>query len=113
MTDLRNLTILGLLGRVNALIDEGKITPTPADIKLHIADRSILDYLSNLYGTFPEFNPIHAAERTLLLKELKMAVDKYGGRESFKMGIERNGLCLLVGYCAEMLMERNIREVTG
>jgi hypothetical protein len=113
MTDLRNLTILGLLGRINTLIDEGKTTPAPADIKLHIADGSILDYLSSLYGELPEFNPIHSAERFLILKELKMAVDKYRGREAFKMGVERNGLCLLVGYCVEMLMERNIREVTG
>ncbi len=94
-------------------MDEGKIVPTAAEIKLRITDGSILDYLSTLFGKLPEFNPIHAAERVLLLKELKMAVDKYYGREAFKMGVDRNGLCLLVGYCVEMLMERNIREVTG
>jgi hypothetical protein len=29
------------------------------------------------------------------------------------MGVQHNGLCLLVGYCLEMLMQRNVREVFG
>ena len=42
--------------------------------------------------------------------ELKEIVDKYYGREASKMGVDRNGLCLLVGYCIEMLMHRSMSE---
>jgi hypothetical protein len=35
----------------------------------------------------------------------------YDGREESKMGVRKNGLCLLVGYCIEMLVQRNLREV--
>ena len=113
MTDLRNLTILGMIGRINMLIDEAKVAITTADVKQHIADGSILDRLKGLYGDFPEFSPIYRAEKVLLLKELKTALERYHGREATKMGIDRNGLCLLVGYCVEMLVQRNIREITG
>ena len=111
MTDLRNLTILGMIGRLNMLIDEGKIVPTPSDVKQHITGGVILDRLKELYGDYPEFSPIHTAEKTLLLMELKTAVERYQGREASKMGVDRNGLCLLVGYCVEMLVQRNIREL--
>jgi hypothetical protein len=113
MTDLRNLTIIGLMGRLNMLIDEGRGALTPAEVRESITDGTILDRLCRSYGEFPEFAPIHKAEAVLLLKELKAVIEKYGGREASKMGVRHNGLCLLVGYCLEVLMERNIREVLG
>jgi hypothetical protein len=113
MTDLRNLTIIGMIGRLNTLIDEGQAAPTPEEVKHRIVDGSILDCLCDLYGEFPEFSPIYTAEAVLLLKELKEVVEIYHGREESKMGVRINGLCLLVGYCLEMLMQRNLREVLG
>jgi hypothetical protein len=113
MTDLRNVTIIGLMARLNMLIDEGQGILTPAEVKEAIADGTILDRLCRAYGEFPEFAPIHKAEAVLLLMELRAVVEIYGGREERKMGLQHNGLCLLVGYCLEMLMERNIREVRG
>jgi hypothetical protein len=113
MTDLRNLTIIGLMGRLNMLIDDGQGALTPSEVKGGITDGTILDRLRRSYGEFPEFAPIHKAEAILLLKELKAVVEKYGGREESTMGVRHNGLCLLLGYCLEMLMERNIREVLG
>lgn len=113
MTDLRNLTILGMIGRLNMLVDAGKVSPTPKEVKQHIADGSILEHLVGLYGEFPEFSPIHQAENVLLRMELKTVVEMYHGREASKIGVDRNGLCLLVAYCVEMLVQRNIREVTG
>jgi hypothetical protein len=111
MTDLRKLTILGLVGRLNVAIDEGKVPLSPAEVKRRIADGTILDHLAHLYGDFPEFNPIHRAEKTLLLRELKDGLEIYDGREASKMGVERNGLCLLVGYCIEMLVHRSMNEL--
>jgi hypothetical protein len=113
MTDLRNLTIIGLVGRLNMLIDEGKSAPTPSEVKKCIIEGTILDRLCDLYGQLPEFAPIHKAEGVLLRTELKVAVEKYCGREESKMGVRQNGLCLLVGFCLEMLMERNLREALG
>ena len=60
---------------------------------------------------FPEFSPVQQVETVLLLKELRTVVGTYDGREEAKMGVRNSGLCLLVGYCIEMLMQRNIREV--
>jgi hypothetical protein len=111
MTDLRKLTILGLVGRLNMAIDEGKVPLSTKEVKQRIADGSILDHLALLYGDFPEFSPIHSAEKTLLLRELRDGLQVYDGREASKMGIERNGLCLLVGYCIEMLVQRSMNEL--
>ena len=113
MTDLRNVTIIGLIGRLNMLIDEGQAPPTPAEVQHRVADGTILKHLATLYGNFPEFSPIHQAEGVLLLKELKGVLELYAGREEHKMGVRNSGLCLLVGYCVEMLAQRNIREVLG
>jgi hypothetical protein len=35
------------------------------------------------------------------------------GRESFKLGLENNGLCSVVAYCIEMLAHRNLKELGG
>ncbi len=111
MTDLRNVAIIGMMGRLNMLIDEGVTAPTPADVKSLVADGTILDRLCSLYGKFPEFAPIHKAEGALLRKELKAVADKYAGEEESRMGVEKNGLCLLMGYCLDMLMERSLHEL--
>jgi hypothetical protein len=111
MTDLRNLTIIGIMGRLNMLIDEGAVGPTPAEVKSLINEGTILDRLCRLYGDFPELTPIYKAEGVLLRKEWKAVVEKYAGREESKMGVAKNGLCLLMGYCLEILMERNIHEI--
>jgi hypothetical protein len=113
MTDLRNLTIIGLLGRLNTLLDDGGAVPSPEEVKRRIASGTILELLCSRYGDYPEFAPIYRAEALLLQQELKAMMDKYSGREEQKMGVSKNGLCLLVGYGLEILMERNIKEVLG
>jgi len=112
MTDLRNLTIIGFLGRLNTLIDENVVL-SPGDVKGGIAGGTILELLRIQYGDYPEFAPIHEAEAIMLQHELKAMVEKYAGREEQKMGVSKNGLCLLVGYALEILMERNIKEIMG
>jgi len=107
MTDLRSVTIIGLMGRLNMLIDEAQHVITCAEAKACVTDGTILDRLRRTYGDFPEFAPIHKAEAILLVKELQAVVEKYRDREESKMGVRHNGLCLIVGYCLEMLMERN------
>ena len=113
MSDLRTLTILGMMGRLNMLIDEGASGLTAAEVKRSISEGTILDCLRRLYGDFPEFAPVAKAEAVLLRQELCAVVEKYNGREESKMGVARNGLCLLMGYCLELLMERNLCEILG
>lgn len=113
MTDLRNLTIIGLLGRLNALLDDGVAVPSPEEVKRCTASGTILELLRGRYGDYPELAPIHKAEAILMQQELKAMMEKYSGREEQKMGVSKNGLCVLVGYGLEILMERNIKEVVG
>ena len=112
MTDLRSLTILGLMGRLLPEIDRGDIV-LPADIQDAIAKGTILELLKTRYGDYPEFSPIHKAESALLRKELRSAMEAIGGREEFKLGLEKNGLCFLLAYCIELLVHRNMKEIFG
>jgi hypothetical protein len=111
MTDLRNVTVIGMMARLNTLLDEGASAPTPAEVKKLINEGTILARLCSLYGEYPEFSPIHKAEAVLLRQELKTKVEKFAGREDRKMGVKNNGLCLLLGYCLEVLAERNLHEI--
>ena len=112
MTDLRNLTILALMGRLLAQIDKGDVVP-PAEIKQAIAKGTVLELLLERFGDFPEFAPIHKAEFAMLQHELRSIMDAVDGREVSKLGVENSGLCLLLAYCIEMLVHRNIKEITG
>jgi hypothetical protein len=112
MTDLRSVTILGLMARILPEIDRGDIVP-PADVRDAIAKGTILELLKQRYGDYPEFSPIHKAESVLLRNELRTMMEAVAGRESFKLGLEKNGLCFLLAYCIELLAHRNIKEVLG
>jgi hypothetical protein len=61
MTDLRNVAVIGMMGRLNMLIDEATVAISPSEVKQWIANGTILDYLRALYGDFPEFTPVHEA----------------------------------------------------
>src|SRR5258707_1273893 len=113
MTDLRKVTIIGMMGRLITLIDEGRSGPSPVEVKQSIAEGTILDRLCSMYGEYPEFSPIHQAEKVLLVRELNMVREIYDGREEFKMGVRNSGLCLLMAYCIEMLMQRSVGEIVG
>jgi hypothetical protein len=112
MTDLRSLTILDLMSRLLAEIDRGDVIP-PSDVRDAVAKGTVLELLQTRYGDFPEFSPIHKAESIMLRKELRTAMEAVGGREAFKLGLENNGLCFLLAYCIEMLVHRNLKEITG
>src|SRR5262249_32593678 len=51
-----------------------------------------------------------APGRTVRLRDVMEAID---GRESFKLGLENNGLCFVVAYCLELLTHRNLKELGG
>jgi hypothetical protein len=112
MTDLRSMTILGLMARVLPEIDRGDVLP-PADVRDAIAKGTILELLKKRYGDYPEFSPIYEAESALLRKELREVLEAVDGREALKLGLEKNGLCYLLAYCIELLAHRNMKEILG
>jgi hypothetical protein len=112
MSDLRSLTILGLIARLLPQIDSGDVL-SPSEVREAVDQGTILDLLKNRYGDYPEFSPIRKGESALLRQELREAMEAVGGRESFKLGLEKNGLCFLVAYCLQMLVDRNLKELTG
>ena len=112
MTDLRSLTILGLIGGLLPEIDRGDVL-SPSEVRDAVANGMILDLLKERYGDFPGFAPVYEAESALLRKELRDVMEAVDGRESYKLGLEKNGLCFLIAYCLEMLVHRNLKELPG
>jgi hypothetical protein len=40
-------------------------------------------------------------------------MEALGGREEFKLGVEKNGLCFVLAYCIELLIHRNLKDILG
>lgn len=111
---LRNLTIISLIGSLNAALDEGIADHlSPAQVQKAIADGTILDLLCQALPTDPNFNMLDEAVGELLVEEWQEMMEIYDGREATKMGIEHKGLCILIGYCLEILQQRNWHELSS
>src|SRR5262249_39247656 len=79
MTDLRSLTILGLIGRLLPQIDRGDDLP-PSEVQDAIAKGTILEMLKQRNGDFPEFSPVYKPESILMQKELRDGMEAIDGR---------------------------------
>lgn len=98
-------TFLGF--HFNSLVDAGEIL----DLKTtheKIRSKQLFKWLKIRYGNRLDislFNKIQLGEIESFFESLSVATD-----ESRKMGIEKNGLCLLVAYCLEAAQreEKNI-----
>jgi len=51
MTDLRNLTILGLMGRINTLLDAGEAALKPPEVRERIADGTMFSQRCRTVGS--------------------------------------------------------------
>ena len=83
---------------INSLIDSGA-SESITFIKTKIEDNSLFDYLNSKYTENFDttiFSKIQLIEIENYFNDLSSSMD-----ESRKMGIEKNGLCLLIGYCLE------------
>jgi hypothetical protein len=89
---------------LNHLLDSGLSTDLP-ETKRRIEDRTILHWLSERYG------PEHGFDMSLYSDDdRREVVDFFNSllsvtNEKRKMGIENNGLCLLLGYCVEAIQQ--------
>ena len=89
---------------LNHLLDSG-ISTDLSETKRRIEDRTVLDWLSAIYGPDYRFDiSLHSGDdRRELLDSFNSLLEVTNERR--KMGIENNGLCLLLGYCIEGAQE--------
>lgn len=85
---------------LNSLVDSGEFISL-SEIKIEISKRTVLSFLKSKYED--KFD-ISLYTKT----ELETMEDFFNGLndvvdEQRKMGIEKNGLCLLIAYCFEAL----------
>ena len=85
---------------LNSLVDSGEFISL-SEIKIEISKRTVLSFLKSKYED--KFD-ISLYTKT----ELETIEDFFNGLndvvdEQRKMGIEKNGLCLLIAYCFEAL----------
>jgi len=98
MRPVTRFTSLAL--ELNHLLDNGLSTDL-SETKRRIEDHTVLDWLSQKYWPDHGFDiSLHSPEdRRELLDFFNSQLFAYNERR--KMGVENNGLCLLLGYCIE------------
>lgn len=96
-----NLTFLGF--QFNALLDSGESLDIQ-ETQVKIEEEKLFSWLKDLYGKRIDislFSPVDLSELEELFASLSNAID-----EERKMGIRKNGLCLLIGYCLELIQNK-------
>lgn len=89
--------------RANSLVDNGKTVPL-STIHEAIEDRRIIEWLSDSGADMSlllsgEMDDVKEA----VLDVLERVANAFKGRERRKMGVENNGLCLLIGVVFQAL----------
>lgn len=85
---------------LNSLVDSGEFISL-SEVKIEISKRTVLSFLKSKYEDKFDISLYTKAELETIedfFNGLNHAVD-----EQRKMGIEKNGLCLLIAYCLEAL----------
>ncbi|WP_139348535.1 hypothetical protein [Chryseobacterium sp. JV274] len=85
---------------LNSLVDSGEFISL-SEIKIEISKRTVLSFLKSKYEDKFDISLYTKAELETIedfFNGLNDVVD-----EQRKMGIEKNGLCLLIAYCFEAL----------
>ena len=104
-----NLTLLIL--QLNSAIDTGNHRGiTIEEVKQHIDDGDILEYLNTRLGNdidlslllHPDYGLREGRAITTALQSLRGA---YGGNEGRKWGVKNSGLCLMVAWVNEMVQQ--------
>lgn len=94
MRHIKRFTFVGF--QINMLVDEDEIV-TIEKVKTLLSKRKLFTWLEDQYGD--------KIDLSLYSKELLLEMEEYFGSladtidEDRKLGITKNGLCLLVSYC--------------
>lgn len=97
-----SMTIFGL----SALIDSGAHEGvTFADVKAHAQKGDLIQWLKALNGGYFASNFMETVPgfEKWYVQEIANNCTAMEGRERRKYGVERNGICLLLSYTAELL----------
>jgi hypothetical protein len=98
-----------LLFELNALLDTGKYNSIDIEsVKEAISNRSVPSYLKRISGGELDVSLLQTDDWNALHSEwddMSNAIDA-----ERKMGVRRNGICLLIAYLTESL-QRTIREM--
>ncbi len=97
------LTYLAL--ELNYLLDRGYYTSTVEEIKHKIRNKSLFNYLENkTKDDYFDLSLLDDNDRKELLEQFEDMADSID--EDRKMGIQKNGICLLLAYVIELIQRR-------
>ena len=103
MIRLTQLTHLGFY--LNGALGSGKHSDISIhEVKKRIRDRTIFEYLDERLGEDFDSSTLGEFERCELASEWEDMADVV--REGRKLCVDRNGLCLLMGYILEGIQQR-------
>jgi hypothetical protein len=91
---------------INALLDLG-LSASVEDVLNRLDDGTIIDWLATTFEGKVDLSLYGAAERETMAEEL---VQMTAANARKKFGVERNGLCLLVAYCLQILQQGGFEE---
>ena len=75
------------------------------EMKAKVADGTVLDFLTGEVGV--DLSLLHNDDRAELLREWQTLADVVD--EARKLGVERDGLCLLLAYTLEGMQQRGLK----
>jgi hypothetical protein len=107
--------IVLVIKELSALLDTGMYDAISIqDVKKHIRTGDILRFISEMAGTESDFSAVlqsrAGTDFERLYTESLQALDQaYAGDERRKWGIEKRGLCLLLSWTAQLLLDPGIK----
>ena len=106
---MRPLQLTSFAVALNHILDKGYYEFSIEEIKGKIRDKSLFDYLEKKVSRedFLDLSVLNEKDRKELLGTFEDMVDNVN--EDRKMGIQNNGLCLLLAY-AHTLITQKIQE---
>ena len=105
---VRLSTFTYLAFEVNAALDTGNYSGIGiGEIKRHIDAGDILQFLSERLGDDIDLSLFRKADEAEIVERIREVREVLEGRERKKTGICRNGLCLLIAYCLEIVQRIN------
>jgi hypothetical protein len=93
--------LFSLTSQVNAAIDAGRVKVKPEEMRYIIDQGELFSFLKGQREDF-EVN-ISPEDQDYLNRNLAQMASLFRSAERKKLGIEKNGLCLLLAYLLELI----------
>ncbi len=100
---MTRLTFLAF--QLNYLLDRGYYAPSVEEVKEQIKNKKLFDYLkAKCRDDYLDLSLLDDTDRKELLEEFEGLADNVD--EDRKMGIQKNGICLLLAYVIELIQRK-------